>query len=292
MAPPTTQETARYLARRCPDAGLNYRHRPGIATVYQGRAIAFNALGLRERPLGPKQPGEVRIVILGDSVVFGWGVADQDTFGRQLERDLGRLSKRPIRTVNTGVCSYNTVQQLRYLRRSGAQLEPDVVLLVYVENDVQPFLPVDRSGSMLAVRGRPGRLADWLLAHSWTYRVAYHLSRPYLVGETLDPASVGYRESMQALAGLSAASRELGARFAVVVYRMARRPASDRLASDIADVGQAHGFPVADAAPWFAGRDLRALTNSLTDTHPNAAGHAILALGAAELLVRNRMLER
>jgi lysophospholipase L1-like esterase len=283
------EETARYLRETLPDQKLNYRHRPGFRTTYQDRAVSFNELGLRDRPLEAKASGESRLVILGDSVAFGWGVPEEDTFGRQLEQRLGDCLGRPVRTVNTGVCSYNTVQQLRFLRRQGAQLDPDAVLLLYVENDVLPFLPVERDGSMLSVRGRPGRLTDWLLARSWTYRVAYHLSRPMLAGETLDPEAAGYRDSLAALASLAETSADLGAEFAVIVYRMARRPASDRLVEDIRAVGEAAGFSVADAAPWFAGRDLRGLTNSVTDTHPNAAGHALLAEGAADFLRRNKL---
>ena len=284
------EETARYLRETLPDPELNYRHRPGFRTHYQGHAADFNELGLRERPVSPKAEDETRIVILGDSVVFGWGVAEQDTFGRQLERELAGRLGRPVRTVNTGVCSYNTVQQLRVLRREGRTLEPDAVLLLYVENDVLPFIPVDRAASMLTVRGRSGGLADWLMARSWTYRVAYHLSRPLAAGETLDPESDGYRDSLRALESLARTSGELGASFGVAVYRMTGRPASDRLAAGIEAAGAEAGFPVADTKPWFSGRDLRTLTNSVTDTHPNAAGHAVLASGAADFLIRNHLL--
>jgi lysophospholipase L1-like esterase len=278
------EETARYLRETLPDSELGYRHRPGLETVYQGQSASFNELGLRDRSLAAKAPSELRVVILGDSVAFGWGVAAEDTFGRQLETKLAARLGRRVRTVNTGVCSYNTVQQLRFVRRDVERLQPDVLLLLYVENDVQPVLRVDRDASMLAVRGAPGRLADWLLAHSWTYRVGYHLSRPMLAGETLDPDSQGYRDSMESLNDLARVSQDLGASFVVVAFRMSRRPASDRLVSDIEAVGAQEGFPVADAAPWFAGKDLRRLTNSITDTHPNAAGHAILAAGGAQLV--------
>jgi hypothetical protein len=105
-----------------------------------------------------------------------------------------------------------------------------------------------------------------------------------LAGETLDPDSQGYRDSMESLNDLARVSQDLGASFVVVAFRMSRRPASDRLVSDIEAVGAQEGFPVADAAPWFAGKDLRRLTNSITDTHPNAAGHAILAAGGAQLV--------
>jgi lysophospholipase L1-like esterase len=281
------EDTARYLRETLPDAELNYRHRPGFQTRYQGQSVSFNELGLRDGPVGPKTPDELRIVILGDSVVFGWGVAAEDTFGRQLEDGLRARLGRPVRTVNTGVCSYNTVQQLCYLRRAGARLQPDLVLLVYVENDVQPMIPVDRQGSMLAVRDHPGRAADWLLAHSWTYRVGYHLSRPMLAKEPLERAAPGYQASLEALRAIERESAALGAPFAVMVFRMSRRAASDLLVADIERTGAAHGFAVADAAPWFAGKDLRRLTNSITDTHPNAAGHAILAAGTADFLVEN-----
>jgi hypothetical protein len=143
---------------------------------------------------------------------------------------------------------------------------------------------------MVAVRGRPGLVADWLLAYSWTYRVGYHLSQPYLAPEALDPGSAGYRASMRALAELAEASASLGARFAVIAYRMSGRAVSDRLVADIESAGVAGGFPVADTLPWFEGRDLRALTNSVTDSHPNAQGHAVLAAGAADFLLEEGLV--
>ena len=39
--------------------------------------MSINELGMRDRKLEKKRDGELRILLLGDSVTFGWGVADR-----------------------------------------------------------------------------------------------------------------------------------------------------------------------------------------------------------------------
>lgn len=55
-----------------------------------GIAHRVNTLGLRgpDRPI-EKPPGVARVAVLGDSVVWGWGVAEEDGMVARLEARLG-----------------------------------------------------------------------------------------------------------------------------------------------------------------------------------------------------------
>ena len=105
--------------------------------------VRTNARGLR----GPdvpdrREPGELRVVCIGDSVTFGLGLADDRTFPARLEAALRadpRLAGRTVRVLNAGVPGYSAVQGERLLRRL-ADVRPDVVVAWFGMNDAKPSL--------------------------------------------------------------------------------------------------------------------------------------------------------
>ena len=58
------------------------------------------------------------------------------------------------------------------------------------------------------------------------------------------------------------------------------RHSSDALYADVVRHAQKH--PVRDIAAWWGDRKLRELANSKIDTHPNVAGHRLIAAHMAE----------
>jgi len=148
------QEASRYHLDKLPDPFLVYKHAPGLQQTYQGVRVSINELGLRDHNLVKKQDGELRILLLGDSVTFGWGVPIEATFGRKLESALALQRGRTVRTVNTGVGSYNTVQEYTVLRTYADIIEPDVVVLLYVNNDIEPNDPPFDPWSQVSLQGK------------------------------------------------------------------------------------------------------------------------------------------
>jgi lysophospholipase L1-like esterase len=109
---------------------------PGVHYTYQ-HAVQVNALGLRGPELGPKLPGETRVLFLGDSLVYGQGVADDETVPFALEQALrARAPERLWTVVNAGHRAYGTAQELGLLEELGARIAPDVVVLGWYWNDV------------------------------------------------------------------------------------------------------------------------------------------------------------
>jgi hypothetical protein len=114
--------------------------RPGTRYVGRGgETITVNARGYRGalHPDVPA-PGVTRVVMLGDSITFGTGVGDADTFSN-------RLDARPeLEVVNLGVDGYGTDQELIRLEREGLAYHPHVVVLNFcVRNDyLDNALPV------------------------------------------------------------------------------------------------------------------------------------------------------
>jgi lysophospholipase L1-like esterase len=93
------------------DPELTYTLRPGRFTFAQrefAHEFRVNSLGVRDEEAALDGP---EIVVLGDSIAMGWGVAQDETFAALLARDTGK------RVLNAAVSSYGTARELRLLDR-------------------------------------------------------------------------------------------------------------------------------------------------------------------------------
>jgi len=96
--------------------------------------LRTNSAGLRDVEIAvEKSPGVVRILSLGDSLAWGWGVSNGEAYADVLERALGG----EVELINAGVPGYSTDQQLLQLLELGPRYRPDIVLLAFVANDVE-----------------------------------------------------------------------------------------------------------------------------------------------------------
>ncbi len=148
------------------DAAVGHRLRPNARAEYATAEfttdIAINAQGVRDdEPIGPKAPGERRVVVLGDSLVFSVQVPLAQTFCEGLERRLnaaeGARAGRRWRVINAGVQGYSPVHEWFFFDRVAAAFEPDIVLVVvFVGNDAveaQDLEPWLEAGRPLAAEG-------------------------------------------------------------------------------------------------------------------------------------------
>ena len=112
----------------------------------------INSLGFRGPEVAPRQPDELRVVALGDSMTFGIGVDDEHTLPAFLERELEARLDRPVTVINTGHAAYSTNQEIGVLLEHGATLDPDLVVLFWFFNDIdQP--PVEELNRRLTEGG-------------------------------------------------------------------------------------------------------------------------------------------
>ena len=97
-----------------------------------GRAVSLNGAGFRGPAAGAGAAGRRRVVVLGDSLTFGTGVEDGETFVAQLAGLAPSLEP-----LNLGVSGYGTDQELLLLEHEGLTQAPAVVVLdVCVGNDL------------------------------------------------------------------------------------------------------------------------------------------------------------
>ncbi|MFZ5802460.1 MAG: GDSL-type esterase/lipase family protein [Candidatus Omnitrophota bacterium] len=111
-----------------------YHLKPHSRAVISAKLLySINSHGLRSPEIPyAKPPGEQRVLVLGDSVAFGFGVSDEQTFSRILQEQLGE----GYAVINAGVGGYNTYLEYEFLRAEGIRYDPDVVILAVCLNDV------------------------------------------------------------------------------------------------------------------------------------------------------------
>jgi hypothetical protein len=160
--------------------------------------VRTNSLGFRGPEIAQKKPiDRVRILVVGDSFTFGWGVEEGEMFGRVLESQLTAAGV-PAEVISAGVPGYATDQHFIFLRERGFALDPDLVVIAVSANDVEELgwkelrlddhrLPlagtsrvrfINRRGEMRFVNGKlfdlpslplPDAMRSWLVDHSWAY---------------------------------------------------------------------------------------------------------------------------
>jgi lysophospholipase L1-like esterase len=82
------------------------------------------------------EPAPLRILCVGDSVTFGFGVDQPDTWPEQLASRLARNHPgRAFEVINAGVSGWSWLQGLRFVAMRGLDLHPDVVVIGHGSND-------------------------------------------------------------------------------------------------------------------------------------------------------------
>jgi hypothetical protein len=123
-----------------PGAGYTLM-KPGSHYEWQGIPVDINANGLRGPELDfEKPPATYRILNLGDSVVMGWGVREEETYGRRLEALLNEQATddRRYEVINAGVPGWNPENALAYLQGEGLRYQPDLILFdLTLANDIK-----------------------------------------------------------------------------------------------------------------------------------------------------------
>jgi len=99
--------------------------------------VISNDQSLREAHPVPfaKPPGQTRILFLGDSCTFGYGVAHDEAFPHVVESILREKSGKEVECINAGVPGYTLFQGYRYLATEGLRYQPDLVVLNFGWND-------------------------------------------------------------------------------------------------------------------------------------------------------------
>ncbi|MEA3335267.1 MAG: SGNH/GDSL hydrolase family protein [Chloroflexota bacterium] len=259
-----------------------------------GRAnipIRINSIGLRSpEVLDPKPAGSYRILILGDSVTFGWGVRGEDTFPSQLASLLATLSPdQGFEVINAGVSGYSTWQEALWLDANGMDLKPDVVVVQLHLNDAADnlwgTLGWDRGGEKgLARYSMLARLAQRVLSSNQ----AGSSDEPCGSDWKIDSSEVCWDRTTQLLDDIQATVTEQDVPLVLLVSPMrwqidtgiedSRTWIDDTLFQEaIGDRAAQNGWIVVDPLPAMRAASGPDLSVFLDMGHPSEEGHRLMA---------------
>ena len=112
---------------------------PNLSTNFAGVKVTINSRGWRDDEHSlEKPPGVTRIMVVGDSVVFGYGVQADEMFPKVLERGLNRQGPGRYQVVSLGGAGGNTYSQRRIIKDNVRLYDPDLVILAFNLNDILP----------------------------------------------------------------------------------------------------------------------------------------------------------
>lgn len=122
------------------DDVYGWKNIPNWQATTIGKPLSINSKGLRDREYPHQKPaGTKRILVLGDSYTWGYGVGNTEIYTEVLERMLANESS-PYEVINAGVSGWGTDQQYLFLVREGLKYSPDLVIVSHFINDLDEIL--------------------------------------------------------------------------------------------------------------------------------------------------------
>ena len=126
------------------DSMLFWKLKPKLNVTIRGVKIKTNSLGLRivDKDIRYKKDKySFRIVCLGGSSTFGWGVEAEDAYPYKLGEYLKKQNKLgfDIEVINAGIAGYTSYQGKLFLKNEILKLSPDIIIVSYLVNDVDKY---------------------------------------------------------------------------------------------------------------------------------------------------------
>lgn len=259
------------------DPEIEYLPKPAKSYLRFGNRISYNAYSMRSRdfPRNKVDPTELRVLVVGDSIVNGGAYTDQQALATTLlEHKLAESLDRPVVVANIAAGSWGPPNVLAYLRRFGL-FDADVVVIVLNSAD---YADVPTFGPLGP--GRPQRKPVLAIQELYTkYVPRFFRLKLGLRKQKQPPTSEAIKACMSALRELIRMSRQAGASVLLAQHlkrsELATKPEIGH--GEIARVARDEGVEPIQLGPGFS-EALREGPNPYQgDIHPNAHGQHIIA---------------
>jgi hypothetical protein len=266
---------ARELKVKSSDPSLDFEHLKSKSAVLQNVEIRLNEWGLRGDPVPPASPDKRRILFLGASTTLGWGVPEEDTVERRLERMLAAAGQ-PAEVLNAGVGNYNAERYVSRFLKQLAGLNPTDIVVQYFMRDAEALPP---GGGNILLRHSELAVTLWIAYHRLFDRTGEaNLVERYR--KVYDPDQAGFIVMQRELKTLADYARERGIR----LYFMMTPDVHDLVdykftfVHDIMrKIAEQDGYVYVDLLPAMTGLRPEEIWAMPGDPHPNAFAHKLMA---------------
>jgi hypothetical protein len=266
------------------------------SNIWGRRFVRLNRDGFRDvDPPAAEPDGTRRIAVIGDSYAFGWGIPDiNDRVGEQVAGRLTRETGQPWRSINASQGDRNTLTEFPFMDYV-LRFHPDVLVLLYVFNDIDYLRRVTARGPLTDPGSMLGRLHPLrvLFVNSYLVQEIYIRVRhlPFMThssGGVEDP----YRDPELVTRHLADVARLMGEAREVplpILVPFDIAPGTDSALRERYDHFVcrllAAGQPAVSVREAFVGHELSQLTVNPFDAHPNGLANQLLADQLAPLIL-------
>jgi len=265
------------LKEPLPFTELPFHHYPNKAGKYYGTELRTNSLGLRDNEYAFHKPkGRTRIVILGDSFALGWGVPFTSTLSKQLERRLNK-STSVFEVINMGVGNYNSSMEVALFKRIGLSLQPNIVVLLYFVNDMEP---TPRLSSLRYNLFSRFYLPGFIVEHIGRLFSVHDNELTRYYRDIYDPASPALAQNTRAIRELAGMCSERGIKLLIVNVpdlRQLQEYPFMFATGHIRKLALDSRVPFLDLLPVFARQKEESLWVNAEDPHMNALANTLAA---------------
>lgn len=108
--------------------------------------VTINKLGFRGAEISADKGDVFRIMLFGDSMIFGWGVEDNETVPVNLQNYLNQLPvRKKVEVINAGFAGGRSPDSYyAYLMNQGLLLQPDLIIVnIFPFNDFSDLMEMD-----------------------------------------------------------------------------------------------------------------------------------------------------
>jgi lysophospholipase L1-like esterase len=254
--------------------------------------VSTDQNGLRA-PLHPeaKPPGAYRVMPLGCSTTFGWGVDDDQSYPARLEAILNEGGHK-VEVINGGQPGYSSFQGLWLWDKALKKYSPDVVIFGYVVQDSRMVQYSDTSQAIL--QGEADFLKQNLLHQSKLYlRMQQEIDRyrAEKKDEVQQTPRIPEQEYVDNIKAFKALAEGVGAKFMLFGFPLERAGYTEGHRRILHAAAEKLGVPIYDPQPEMETRSSQETLYFPQDRgHANAAGNDVIAQGMAQFLVTNSLV--
>jgi hypothetical protein len=270
------------------DPEIEYLFKPSSTYHRFGHLVRYNAFSMRSEdfPARKADPSELRVLVIGDSVVNGGVQTDQSELATSLlQAGLARRFERTVHVGNISAGSWGPPNQLAYMKRFG-WFDADVTVLVFSSHDsadAPTFEPVVGVSPDF-----PDRKPLLAMTEAVMRYLPRYLPREATAAPPPPPTEADLRWCLDSVCELVRSGRAAGSEVFVALYLDRMEASTGRLEAGhdlLAARAEACGAKVVELGPLFQEALRRGEDPYRDSIHPNARGQRLIVQAIEPLVV-------